>query len=83
MFRIRLTRIARDLTAEAVATAIGIHRTEYTKIERGRVNANATERKLLAKFFDLPEDRLFDHVDESSVLKPGEEARMAAREGEE
>ena len=81
MLRFKSRRINLGVTQRHVADSVGINRTVYSQMESGRVVPRPDEIARLATFFDLPADRLLDHIDESLAgLAPDAESRDEQRE---
>ena len=71
MNRLKKVRKAIGLTHEAVARAVGVARSTYTHIERGRGKPSFELAQRLAAFFGHPVDWLFPNPHDPSA-KDGE-----------
>lgn len=62
MLRLQQLREERDLTKADVARAAKIDQAGYGRIESGFRQAYGPEKDRLAEFFEVPEDKLFEEV---------------------
>ena len=80
MIRIKSRRINKGLTQRHVAAKVNINRTVLSQIESGRVTPRPDELARLAAFFEIPGERLLDHVSDDLVPAGAEARDTAARE---
>lgn len=60
--RLEIERRKRGLYSRDVAAKIGVHRTTYSQVERGRLKPYPKFRRNCAEFFGIPEEELFPEV---------------------
>jgi transcriptional regulator with XRE-family HTH domain len=62
VLRLKYLRCESGKPQYEVAALVGIHRPELSKMESGRVNPTADELARLARFYNVPAERLLDHI---------------------
>jgi putative transcriptional regulator len=64
--RVREQRTQRSLSQAEVATALGVSRQTVISIENGRYLPSLPLAFRIARFFDMPVDKMFDPNDEEA-----------------
>lgn len=65
--RLRVARAERGVNQEQVASAIGVYRDRYFRIEKGYAEPTKDEQAQLAEFFGMPVKKLFPPSAEGAV----------------
>ena len=71
MTYLKFERIARGLTATEVAKEVNIPRTEYSKIENGRMKPWKPQAERIEKYFKIKIDVLIDTIPYPPALENG------------
>lgn len=64
MLRLTVVRMNRKLPQAALSRLTGIHSSDISKLETGKVPAYPGWRRAIAKALGLPEEELFAEVDD-------------------
>jgi putative transcriptional regulator len=67
--KIRVLRAMREITQEELADALGVTRQTIIAIEKGKYDPSLPLALGIARFFDLPVERIFQAGDADLVLE--------------